>query len=62
MRTNWLFPFIIIIFLVLIVYLLKEYTKKDLLLRKRVSFVRAKGGEFALKVSVIVHARTSLKK
>jgi hypothetical protein len=62
MKTNWLFPFIVIILLVIVVYLLKEYTRKDVLLRKRVSFVRAKGGEFALKISIIVHARKFVEK
>ncbi len=62
LRTNWLFPFMVILFLVLFVYLLKEYTKKDLILRKRVSFVRAKGGEFALKISVIVSSRRFVEK
>lgn len=62
MKTNWLFPFIIIILLIIIIYLLKQYTQKDVVLRKRVSFVRAKGGEFALKVSIIVHARKFIEK
>jgi len=62
MKTNWLFPFIIIILLVIVTYLLKEYTKKDILLRKRVSFVRTKGGEFALKIAIIVHARKFVEK
>jgi hypothetical protein len=62
MRTNWLFPFVIIILLVVVVYFLRAYTQKDMLLRKRVSFVRAKGGEFALKISIIVHARKFLER
>lgn len=56
-KTNWLFPLIIVLFLVAIVLLAKQYTKTDLVLKKRVSFVKAKGGEFALKVSVFVQAK-----
>lgn len=56
-KTNWLFPLLIIIFIVVIVVLARQYTKTHLVLRKRVSFVRAKGGEFALKVSIFVNAK-----
>ena len=56
-RTNWLFPFLIILLLVASVILVRQYTGTDFVLRKKVSFVRAKGGEFALKVSLFVHAK-----
>ncbi len=56
-KTNWLFPLILILFVVAIVVFVRRYTGTNLVLRKRVSFVRAKGGEFALKVSVSAHAR-----
>lgn len=56
-KTNWLFPFLIIIFIVLIVVLTKKYSETTLVLKKKVSFVRAKSGEFALKVSVLVNAK-----
>jgi hypothetical protein len=56
-RTNWLFPFLIIIFIILIVVLTKKYSETTLVLKKKVSFVKAKGGEFALKVSVLVNAK-----
>jgi ribosomal protein L17 len=61
-RTNWLFPLIIIILIVLIVVLLKKTSKTNMILRKRVSFVRSKGGEFALKVSIIVKAKKYLER
>ncbi len=61
-RTNWLFPLIIIILIVLIVVLLKKTSKTNITLRKRVTFVRAKGGEFALKVSIIIKAKKYLEK
>ncbi len=56
-KTNWLFPFIVILFIIAIVILVKKYKGTSLVLRKRVSYVKAKGGEFALKVSVLVRAK-----
>ncbi len=56
-RTNWLFPLLIILFIVAIVLLAKQYSRTHLVLRKKISFVKAKGGEFALKVSIFVHAK-----
>lgn len=55
--TNWLFPFLVIFFVVTIFVLAKKYSEKDVILRKKVSFVRAKGGEFALQVSIFVSAK-----
>ncbi|HJX51038.1 MAG TPA: hypothetical protein VJ438_06260 [Candidatus Nanoarchaeia archaeon] len=56
-KTNWLLPFLIILFIVIIVSLVWSYTKTDVVLKKKVSFVKAKGGEFALKVSLFVYAK-----
>ena len=56
-RTNWLLPLLVIFFIVSIVVLTKKFSKTNLVLRKRISFVRAKGGEFALKVSIFVSSK-----
>jgi len=56
-RTNWLLPLLMIILIVVIVILVKKYSKRNIVLKKKVSFVRAKGGEFALKVTLFVHAK-----
>ena len=56
-RTNWVFPFLAIFFIITIIILAKQYSKTDLLLRKKVSFVRTKGGEFALKITVFAKAK-----
>ncbi len=56
-RTNWLIPFLIIFLIVTVVVLAKKFSKTNMNLRKKVTFVRAKGGEFALKVSLFVHAK-----
>jgi hypothetical protein len=56
-RTNWTWPLLCIIFIIIIVVFAKKYSESDLVITKRISFVRAKGGEFALKVSIILRAR-----
>jgi len=56
-KTNWLFPFLAIFFILSIVIISKRYSGTDLLLRKKVSFVRAKGGEFALKITIFTKAK-----
>jgi len=61
-KTNWLFPLIIVLFVVAVVALAKQYTKTNLVLRKKVSFINAKGGEFALKVSIMVNAKKYVEK
>ena len=61
-KTNWLFPFLTILFIVAIVMLAKLYSRTNLVLRKKVSFVKAKGGEFALKVSIIVDAKKYIER
>ncbi len=61
-KTNWLFPLVIILFIIAIVILAKQFSRTNLILRKRVHFVRAKGGEFGLKVSVFVNAKKYVEK
>ena len=60
-RTNWLYPIIIIVLIVLIVTLVKIYTRKNIVLKKKINFIRSKGGEFALKVSILVDSRKYLE-
>lgn len=61
-KTNWLFPFIALIFVLAIVILVRIYTKTHVDVEKKVSFVKAKGGEFALKVTLNVKAKDYLEK
>lgn len=56
-KTNWLYPLVIILFLVVLVVLVKNMTISDVILRKKVSFVKAKGGEFALKITLFVSSK-----
>ena len=61
-KTNWLLPLVTIFLVIAVVILTKQFSKTNLDLKKKVSFVRAKGGEFALKVSVIITARKYIEK
>jgi len=61
-KTNWFIPFLIIILIVAIVVFAKKFSKRNMNLRKKVTFVKAKGGEFALKVSLFVHAKKYMEK
>ncbi len=60
-KTNWFLPLIFILLIVAIVVFVKEYAKTDLKIKKRVTFVKSKGGEFALKVSLLVDARKQVE-
>ncbi|GAI99656.1 unnamed protein product, partial [marine sediment metagenome] len=61
-KTNWIFPLLVILLIITVVMLVKRYSGVNLVLRKRVSFVRAKGGEFALKVSIHVNAKKYIER
>ena len=61
-KTNWFIPFLIIILIVAVVVFAKKFSKRNMNLRKKVTFVKAKGGEFALKVSLFVHAKKYIEK
>ncbi len=61
-RTNWLLPLLVIFLILAIVILAKKFSVANLVLRKRISFVRAKGGEFALKVSIFVNAKKYIER
>jgi hypothetical protein len=58
--TNYTFPFIVLILIAVIVLSLKFYIKTPMVLEKKVSHVRTKGGEFALKVNLFVKAKKHL--
>lgn len=61
-KTNWLFPFLAIFFIITIIILAKQYSKTDLILNKKVSFVNTKGGEFALKISIFIKAKNYIER
>ncbi len=55
--TNYTFPFMIIILIAIVGFLVKIYSITPLALNKRVSYVKTKGGEFALKVIINIKSR-----
>jgi hypothetical protein len=61
-KTNWLLPLLAVLLIISIVLLTKQFSKTNLVLKKRVRFVKAKGGEFALKVSLIVTAKNFIER
>ena len=60
-RTDWLIPLLIILVVVLTVVLVRKYSRMEIDVRKRVSFINAKGGEFGLKVLISVEAKKFLE-
>jgi len=61
-RTNWFYPIVLIILVVVILILIKRAAEKNLILKKNVSFVRTKGGEFALKVRIKLKSKKFLER
>lgn len=61
-RTNWFVPILLAIAIVVIIILWRKYAISDIILKKRIGYVRTKGGEFALKVSILVKARRYAEK
>ena len=63
-RTNYFFPLLLGAFLILVIIVVKIITRKHVVVRKKVSFVRikGKGGDFALKVSITVNAKDYVNK
>ncbi len=56
-KTNYTLPFILILLVIIIAVLTKIYTNRVLVIEKRVSFVKTRGGEFALKIKLYVKAK-----
>ena len=61
-RTNWFYPLIILAAIIIIAYLVYVLTSSYLIVKKKVSYVKTKSGEFALKVTLIVRARKFAEK
>jgi archaellin len=56
-KTNYLFPLLILFLTVFIIFFLKIYLTSDLILKKKINFVHSKTGELVLKVSILINAR-----
>lgn len=55
--TNYTLPFIFVILILVIAWLVYSYSMTDVIATKRVSYVKTKGGQFALRINVKVKAR-----
>ena len=55
--TNYTLPFILVLLIVIVALAVKIYTRTNLVIDKRVSYVKTKGGEFALKVTLHVKSK-----
>ena len=60
-RTNWIFPLLLLTFMAAITIMARIYYRRDLEMKKKINLVRTKGGEFALKVSIFLEAKNSVK-
>ncbi len=58
--TNYTFPFILLILIVGAILAVKLYTQTNLVLNKRVSMIKTKGGELALKITLRIKAKKHL--
>jgi len=52
--TNYVYPFIAIIILLILLRILLVYNSAHIKIHKQVRFVKTKGGEFALQISLVV--------
>jgi len=61
-RTNWWILIAIIIIIAVIWYAVNKYITNKIVIKKKVSIVRTKGGEFALRVRLQIKARDFVEK
>lgn len=61
-RTNYIFPLLLVILVVVVALLVRMYTRTAVIIKKNVSYVKTKGGQFALKVRVRVKARKNVER
>ena len=60
--TNLIFPFLLIIAIIIIIYLFKIVSSTNVTMHKRVSFVRTKSNDFALKITLKVKTKKFIEK
>lgn len=59
--TNWTFPLIFIFLIGVIVYLFNKFISTNLIIKKKINFVKTKDNRFALRVILRVKARKYLE-
>ncbi len=60
-KTNYIFPFFVIIFAALVLFGFKRFSETKIELEKSVSHVKTKNGEFALKVTLSMKAKKNVE-
>ena len=58
--TNYTLPAVIIAIIIAIAFVLRFYTSSPLVINKKTSLVKTKGGEFALKINLHIKAKSNL--
>lgn len=61
-RTNWMFPLLLIIAIGAVGFLANSYFSTHLKIKKKVDFVRTKSNDFALRVTLRVKAKKFMEK
>lgn len=61
-KTNWLFPVVVLFLIAATVYFTRKFLKTEIIIRKKVSHVKTKNGEFALKVTISVKSQKYLER
>lgn len=61
-KTNWIIPIVLVIAIIVLAVFSNIYLKSDLKLVKKITQVKTKGGEFALKVTIHSRARKYIEK
>jgi len=59
-KTNYVLPFVTLLFAIILIVGFRKFTKSKVEFQKSVSYVKIKGGEFALKVKISIRARKSM--
>ncbi|MBR9703840.1 hypothetical protein GOV12_00375, partial [Candidatus Pacearchaeota archaeon] len=60
--TNWFFPILILILAIGLFFIIKRTIERDIVFTKKVSYVKTKGGEFALRVTLNIKAKNNINK
>jgi len=61
-KYNLLYPIFTFFLIIFLTLLIKKFIETDIIIKKRVSFVKAIGGEFALKIHLKVKAKRFVEK
>lgn len=60
--TNWIYPLIILILLGWVIVFTSRHLFTDVIIKKKAKYLRTKGGEFALKITLTVKAQKYIER